>query len=169
MSFSSRAPMCAALLLALQIHAPANALAALAANDPTEPAKPTRSWAGGSVIDSNGVFVYCVMESQYNNGETLVLGRRADGSSNLGIGRPTGKLPVGKTWTVRLLIDDAFRREREAKSPEKDFLIVANGRDEECFRLLAKGHVLTIEREIKTARAKPAASNFRNRKSHSKT
>lgn len=127
-------------------------------------AEPSGDWRVGPVAGKDGGFAYCLAESRYDNGQTLIVTRSARDEFNVGLGVPGARLTKGSAWKVKLSVDGALSRERQAVAPDPDMLVIANGTDDRLFDALIHGDVLTIEGPSDTAafRLKGAAKALRD-------
>ncbi|WP_207460295.1 hypothetical protein [Azospirillum sp. SYSU D00513] len=108
------------------------------------PAVLEHGWEGGPSKDKDGNFAYCVVEGQYDTGHALMLARNARGELNVGIGIPGAELPKDEQWPVEILVDGKLKRERTAVAPQRDMLVIANGRDEELYDALMNGNQFIV-------------------------
>jgi hypothetical protein len=123
--------------------APAGAPAAAPAD--SKPAEPVGEWLVGPVVDPKGEFLYCVSESRYNNGQSLVIGRSPREEINLAIGTNGGTLIQGQGSRVKISVDGELNRSRQAFATQPDLLVIANGPDRELVDALEHGKLLVIE------------------------
>ncbi len=108
------------------------------------PAKPVGGWRGGPVKAPDGTIPYCVTQAPFDSGHVLVIGRTRAGEVNLGLRIPGATLPVDQQWPVQVQVDDASARDRTAMAGQPELLVVPLGGDEELYRLLGAGRVLTV-------------------------
>ena len=121
--------------------------------EPAEPAPPAKKdgpaalehgWEGGPSRDRDGKFAYCVIEGQYDTGHALMMARNTKGELNIGIGIPGADLPKDEEWLVKIVVDGKVTRERVAVAPQRDMLVIANGKDEALFNALMSGNELLV-------------------------
>lgn len=137
---SRAAPPLAALLIGLATPT------IQAAPSDTAPAEElSAEWASGPVVDQKGKFLYCVAENRTPAGQALVLGRSPNGELNLAIGIPGAGMTRGQGWPVKVSVDGALNRKRQAQAAEPELLVIQNGADEELIDAIAHGKVLTVE------------------------
>jgi len=109
-----------------------------------EPASPLGEWRTNAASGEPGQAGYCVAESTYNNGRTLIVGRNGAGEINLAIAMPEAGMPKQRRWPVTIEIDGNFKRERTAIAAGPEMLVIANGSDLELLRRLGTGQRLSI-------------------------
>jgi hypothetical protein len=108
------------------------------------PAQLVHGWEGGPSKGKNGDFAYCVVEGQYDTGHALMLARNGKGELNIGIGIPGAELPKDQQWPVDISVDGKVTRKRNAVAPQRDMLVIANGKDEELYDALMAGDALSV-------------------------
>ncbi len=101
-------------------------------------------WRVGAVVDKGGGFAYCVAESRYSNGQSLIIALNARDEFNLGLGMPSAHLTRGAGWKVQVVVDGTLKRDRQAVAPDPDMLVIANGHDRELYDALSRGSALAI-------------------------
>lgn len=132
------------LLAAAALAVPLAAAARSGDGDPGERAAPLEGWRVGPVVTKDGGFAYCIAESRFDNGQSLVIARSRRDEINIGLGMPAAHLTKGAAWPVTVTVDDDFRRERQAVAADPDMLVIANGTDSRLFEALTHGSLLTI-------------------------
>ena len=134
----------ALLLAACALPQPSQALARADGEGATGAAAPLGDWRVGPVVTKDGAFAYCIAESRFDNGQSLVIARSRQGEINIGLGMPSAHLSKGAAWTVTVAVDDDFKRERQAVAADPDMLVIANGADSRLLDALTHGDKLTI-------------------------
>ena len=128
----------------LALVAPPSAAARDRDGEAPEPAAPLGDWRVGPVVTKDGAFAYCIAESRFDNGQSLVIARSRRDELNLGLGMPSAHLTRGAAWPVTVTVDDDFKRERQAVAADPDMLVIANGADSRLFEALTHGSTLSI-------------------------
>ncbi len=113
-------------------------------NASSEAAAPLADWRVGPVATLDGAFAYCIAESRFDNGHSLVIARSRQGELNIGIAMSAAHLPRATAWTVTLMVGDGFKRQRQAVAADPDMLVIANGADQPLFEALSRSASLKI-------------------------
>ncbi len=132
------------IVAAATLSSPGLALARSDTAEGGEAASPLANWRVGPVVGKDGDFAYCIAESRFDNGHSLVIARSRQGELNIGLGLPSAHLPKGAAWPVSVVVDDSFSRDRQAVAADPDMLVIANGNDTALFEALAHGSTLAI-------------------------
>jgi len=140
--FKSLLRLLAVAVLAVPLAAAARS--GSADDAPDERAAPLGGWRVGPVVTKDGAFAYCIAESKFDNGQSLVIARSRQGEINIGLGMPAAHLTKGSAWPVTVMVDDDFKRERQAVAADPDMLVIANGSDTRLFEALTHGGALAI-------------------------
>ena len=132
------------LFVAAVLAVPLSAAARPGDDGEGEPASPLSGWRVGPVATIDGGVLYCVAESRFDNGQSLVIARSRRGEINIGIGAPAAHLTKGAAWPVTVMVDTDFKRDRKAVAADADMLVIANGADSRLVEALTQGGTLTI-------------------------
>lgn len=111
---------------------------------PKEPMQPKGQWETRAIRDKGGEFRYCLIQSAYDTGHTLIVARTPANELNIGVGIPGAKMPAGEKWSVKVGIDDTKPSDKVAVAAQPDLLVVPYGDDQDLHDQLAGGKLLTV-------------------------
>ncbi|MEI6560094.1 MAG: hypothetical protein WCO00_16985 [Rhodospirillaceae bacterium] len=134
----------AVLATTVALASPLGAAARSGDEKSVEPASPLGDWRIGPVVTKDGAFAYCMAESRFDNGWSLVIARSRQGALNIGLGMAAAHLIKGAAWPVTVIVDGSFKRDRQAVAADPDMLVIANKGDTELFQALVHGDTLAI-------------------------
>ncbi|WP_299625416.1 hypothetical protein [Pelagibius sp.] len=111
-------------------------------------------WHTGAVFfEADGAFSSCFISSDYLNGISLEIARHEHGY-HINLFKFEWSLEAGKSYPVRLQIDDLWQRDFEITAVTEKGILIFLGFDAEALRALRQGSLLTVFAETETFRFK---------------
>lgn len=110
-------------------------------------------WLVESVVDpETGTFEYCNVESDYENGVTLIFSRLATGETLLGLFNPDWRLDEGGVYALRLWVDEKRPVEVDGEAVTSKGLVILPPNPAELVQRLRQGRQMQIEAANKILR-----------------
>lgn len=110
------------------------------------PSEPLSGWSIQTInsLSPKANDAFCLMESSFKNGTSLMIGQRVDGYSTLGVDYGIAMLKKGQEYEVLVQIDGIFEESFSAYAENTDTLVVQMGKKQSFFDSARSANALRV-------------------------